>query len=118
MTLFMSRSATYGYDQRCEIFGNKGLASVGNPQEHAAKLSNVNGISMSRLQHSFPQRFEKAFALELDTFANVVLLQQEQNDNGSSCRWPVTAEQCIHVQKVADAARLSCETGEVVRIIK
>ena len=33
VTLFMSRSATYGYDQRCEIFGSKGLVSVNNIHE-------------------------------------------------------------------------------------
>jgi myo-inositol 2-dehydrogenase / D-chiro-inositol 1-dehydrogenase len=122
VTLFLSRSATYGYDQRCEIFGTQGLAAVGNPHEHEAKLCNVHGISRSRLAHSFPQRFEKAFALELDTFANVLVSQQRErgdgnkNGNASCCTWPVTAEQCIHVQQVADAARLSCETGQVVRI--
>jgi myo-inositol 2-dehydrogenase / D-chiro-inositol 1-dehydrogenase len=116
VTMFMSRSATYGYDQRCEIFGNLGLASVGNPPEHAAKLFNAHGSHSSRLQHSFPQRFEEAFALELDAFANVLLNNDNDNTTGSSICWPVTAEQCIHVQQVADAARLSCETGAVVQL--
>jgi myo-inositol 2-dehydrogenase / D-chiro-inositol 1-dehydrogenase len=112
----MSRAATYGYDQRCEIFGTQGLACVGNPPEHAAQLFNAHGVTMSRLQHSFPQRFEKAFALELDAFANVLLSEENTSNSAENSKWPVTAEQCIHVQQVADAARLSCDTGEVVRL--
>ena len=57
VTIFMSRSATYGYDQRCEIFGTKGLISINNIHETSTVISNTTGIHQSRLQHSFPQRF-------------------------------------------------------------
>jgi len=107
VTLFMSRSATYGYDQRCEIFGEHGMVSVRNEHAHSAVLSNIEGVHSSKLKHSFPQRFEQAFASELDAFADTLLLKVP---------WPVTADDCIHVQKVADAARLSCELDEVVSI--
>jgi len=103
----MSRSATYGYDQRCEIFGTEGLVSIGNVHANTAVVSNSAGIRQSRLQHSFPERFNEAFSLEMDAFANTLL-------RGNP--WPVTAEQCIRVQRVADAARLSCETGQVVAL--
>jgi len=105
VTLFMSRSAVYGYDQRCEIFGDRGLVSIQNIHEHAAVVSNVHGVSKSRLQHSFPERFHEAFRLELEAFADVIL---------KSSDWPVTREQCVNVQRAADAARLSADTGKVV----
>lgn len=107
VTLFMSRSATYGYDQRCEIFGDGGLVSVGNEFANSAVLSNGQGVHQAKLKHSFPQRFNQAFASELDAFADTLLL-------GSP--WPVTADDCIAVQKVADAAKLSCEEDRVVQI--
>ena len=107
VTLFMSRSASYGYDQRCEIFGTDGLVSVGNIHENTTVISNKAGVSYSRLLHSFPQRFQEAFALELDCFADKLLLGKA---------WPVTEEHCINVQKVADAARKSAETGCVVTL--
>lgn len=107
VTLFMSRSASYGYDQRCEIFGYDGLVSVGNIHETTTVISNRKGISRSRLQHSFPERFNEAFGIELDVFADTLLYGKP---------WPVTAEQCVNVQKVADAARLSAETGVVVPV--
>lgn len=106
-TLFMSRSATYGYDQRCEIFGDEGMVSVMNPPETTMVLSDKDGVKHSRLQHSFPQRFEQAFASEMNAFADTLL-----NDTP----WPITAEQCIKVQKVADAARQSCLEGQLVTV--
>ena len=106
-TLFMSRSATYGYDQRCEVFGDKGLVSVMNHPETSMVLSTVSGIQQSRLKHSFPERFQEAFALELDAFADTLL-------DGKA--WPITGEQCVKVQRVADAARQSCSEGRLVEI--
>jgi myo-inositol 2-dehydrogenase/D-chiro-inositol 1-dehydrogenase len=103
----MSRSATYGYDQRCEIFGNGGLISTHNEHAHSVVLSNRDGVLHSVLKHSFPQRFNQAFASELDTFCSTLLL---------GTPWPVTADQCVRVQKVADAARLSCDEDRVVQM--
>lgn len=103
----MSRSATYGYDQRCEIFGTEGLVSVANVHENTVIISNETGVQQARLQHSFPERFNQAFAAELDAFADTLLLGKP---------WPVTGEQCIRVQRVADAAQKSSETGQVVHV--
>lgn len=110
-TLFMSRSSVYGYDQRCEIFGTDGSMSVQNVPETTAVLANDTGIHASRLQHSFPQRFREAFGLELDAFADVLL-----SSSSSAVAWPVTEEQCVRVQRVADAANLSVACGQVVPV--
>mmetsp|Transcript_17650 Transcript_17650/g.24541 ORF Transcript_17650/g.24541 Transcript_17650/m.24541 type:complete len:377 (+) Transcript_17650:190-1320(+) len=107
VTLFLSRSASYGYDQRCEIFGNKGIVSVMNEHEHSTVIGNSQGIVQSKLKHSFPQRFNQAFASELDAFADTLLDGKE---------WPVSVHDCIRVQKVADAARKSCELGQEVKL--
>jgi len=106
-TLFLTRSAVYGYDQRCELFGTEGLVTVNNVPEHTAVLHNATGVHAARWQHSFPQRFEAAFALELQAFADTVL-------HGTP--WPVTFDQCISVQRIADAARQSARSGQVVRL--
>lgn len=83
------------------------MVSVGNEPAHSAVLSNGEGIHQSKLKHSFPQRFNEAFAAELDAFADTLLLKRP---------WPITGDDCVRVQKVADAARLSCELDEVVSI--
>lgn len=97
--------STYGYDQRCDIFGTKGSVSVQNLSENAAVISDSQGVHGSLLQHSFPQRFDVAFGLELEAFADTVLSQKP---------WPVTREDCIHVQRVADAAQQSFIESRVV----
>lgn len=103
----MSRSACYGYDQRCEIFGTEGLASVGNEHTHNAVIAGSNGFLHPRLKHSFPERFDVAFGAELDSFAHAILANEV---------WPITREDCIATQKVADAGRRSSETNQVVFI--
>lgn len=85
--------------------------SIGNIHETSTVISSTLGIAHSRLQHSFPQRFHQAFGTELDAFADVLLLLPGRTP------WPVTAEQCVNVQKVADAARKSAETGGVVMLV-
>jgi len=120
VTLTLSRGATYGYDQRLEIFGTNGLASLSNPHSTTTQLSNSSGIHLSKLQYSFPQRFELAFSNELDLFADVLLSADNDDvkEDGSSAvvEWPVKEEDCIAVQRICDAALVSCESGEVVRL--
>lgn len=103
----MSRSASYGYDQRCEIFGTEGLCQIANRHENSVMLSNKDGIHQSKYLHSFPQRFEKAFGIEMDFFAAVLLGKQT---------WPITVDDCIRVQVIADAAQESCRTGQLVHL--
>lgn len=107
VTIFMSRSASYGYDQRCEIFGEGGLLKIENEHNHCSTLSNNRGIHLANLKHSFPQRFHQAYKAELDAFADTIL-------NGES--WPITSKDCIAVQKIAEAALLSSKTKNVVNI--
>ncbi|GMH65972.1 hypothetical protein TL16_g04326 [Triparma laevis f. inornata] len=108
ITLTMSRSAEFGYDQRCEFFGVKGSVSVGNVKKHEATISNAEGITTSVLAHSFPQRFAQGFAAELDGFADVLEGKKE---------WPVSEEDCVHVQNVAGAAGISFKEGRKVNVL-
>ncbi len=108
VTIFLSRSATYGYDQRAEFFGPGGRIEVGNISETSTVVSTSEGIRHSKYQHSFPQRFQVAFGNELDLFADILL--------GNKSTWPVTKDDCIRVQQVADAAQQSARTGKVVHL--
>lgn len=111
----MSRSASYGYDQRCEIFGSKGMIQVSNIHETSTVLSTSGGILKSKYQHSFPERFHEAFGLEMDAFGKVIL-SSKYHDSVPFYTWPITKEDCIRVQKVADAAHASAKTGVVVEV--
>ena len=104
----MSRSACYGYDQRCEIFGSEGLASVNNEFAESSIVSNASGVHQSRLKHSFPERFDAAFTAELGAFVNCILDEDLQ--------WPIAKDDCIATQKIADAARKSAELQKVIKL--
>ena len=83
------------------------MCQVDNIHKTSMKLSNKEGIHHSKYLHSFPQRFEKAFGMEMDKFADVLLGKDE---------WPITEDDCIRVQQIADAAQESCKTGELVKL--
>lgn len=103
-TIMMSRSSTYGYDQRCEFFGTKGLLKVENHFDSSCELSDGDGIHNSVFKFSFPQRFHEAFQNELRSFVNVCLHGE---------RWPVTEYDCVQAQNVAIGALNSCQNGLV-----
>lgn len=107
VTLSMNRKAAYGYDQRCEIFGDEGRIHVGNEYESTSVLSDRDGDHWSRLKNSFDTRFRDAFANEMDSFADVL---------AGTKPWPVGKQDVIRVQQVAAAAKKSLETNQIVNI--
>ncbi len=107
-TFTLSRFTAYGYDQRCEIWGGGGLKiSVQNEYDHPSVVADDRGIHFSPYLPSFPQRFDLAFATELDTFADTIL-------HGKP--WPVTEKDCIAVQRVCDAAKKSSDSNIPVHL--
>ena len=107
ITLSMNRKAAYGYDQRCEIFGDKGKIHIGNEFETTNMLSDKDGDHWSRLKNSFDTRFRTAFANEMNLFADVLTRKAP---------WSVKKEDIIRVQQVAAAAKQSLETNQIVNI--
>ncbi|VEU45130.1 unnamed protein product [Pseudo-nitzschia multistriata] len=107
VTLTMSRRAAYGYDQRCEMFGDFGKVSIGNEYETAAIVSDQNGDHLSRLKNSFDSRFHDAFGNEMNAFADTLM---------EKTPWMVKKEDVISVQKVAAAAKKSLETNQIIYV--
>ena len=103
----MSRGATYGYDQRCEFFGDKGLAQVGNILKTSSVVMDGSGIHSDVLQHSFPQRFHQGFDGEVAAFVAVAL---------DGVKWPVDAQDCIAAQNIAKAASISAKLGKPIKL--
>jgi myo-inositol 2-dehydrogenase/D-chiro-inositol 1-dehydrogenase len=68
-----SREAAYGYDQRVEAFGSKGMAISENRKPHHMVLSG-NGFSdhAAPLLHFFIERYREAFDAEIDAFVEAV----------------------------------------------
>ncbi|GJQ13712.1 hypothetical protein GpartN1_g5503.t1 [Galdieria partita] len=68
-----ARNACYGYDQRLEVFGDKGMLSVENFPSNGVKWSNETGIRRDPYVWSFPERYQISFRNVLEHFADVVL---------------------------------------------
>lgn len=109
-TMSMTRGATYGYDQRCEVFGDKGMVVVETPLEKAVTLSDSTGVHRGRLQYSFPQRFHVGFQAEVERFVGVVL-----GDDG--VEWPVCVADCIAAQAISATASRASSEGQLLKYV-
>jgi len=72
-TIDNSRKATYGYDQRLEIFGSKGMAHIGNQQADSHTIYNAAGIHQPVLLDFFLERYAEAYRRELKDFVSAIL---------------------------------------------
>jgi len=63
-----SRRAVYGYDQRIEAFGSKGMLQALNNTETNLVHSGEPGITTETPLHFFLERYQDAYRLELEDF--------------------------------------------------
>ncbi|XP_049865019.1 uncharacterized oxidoreductase YrbE-like [Pectinophora gossypiella] len=104
-----SRYSAYGYDQRLEVFGNKGMLKVENEKPRPSLESYIGheGINTAPIYYSFPSRFKTAYRAELEHFLDVV---QE------GVPMEVGSWQCLAVSKIATAVEESVRTRKAVDI--
>lgn len=63
-----SRRAVYGYDQRVELFGERGMLYAANPKPHTTVLTNAEGDHLPPLLHFFVERYRDAYIQEIREF--------------------------------------------------
>lgn len=63
-----SREAAYGYDQRIEVFGSKGMIQADNNFHNSHRLYNKEGVQGALPLHFFLERYEKAYKTEMSDF--------------------------------------------------
>ncbi len=68
-----SRQAVYGYDQRAEVFGSKGMVATGNDTASQAVLSNADGVTGEVPLHFFLERYMAAYAKEIKCFIDAIV---------------------------------------------
>ncbi len=102
-----SRQAVYGYDQRVEVFGSKGMCSVDNNYPDNHHLYNNLGVHGSLPLNFFMDRYTEAYANEMKAFCNAVL-----ND----LPLPVTGHDGLMSVLIASAARKSFLENRVVKL--
>ncbi len=67
-----SRRATYGYDQRIEVHGSKGLVSAENLRATTVEIANGEGYRREPLLNFFMTRYTAAYANEIAAFLKAV----------------------------------------------
>lgn len=67
-----SRKAAYGYDQRAEVFGSKGMVATTNDTESSAVLSTADGVTGEKPLYFFLERYMQSFAKEVNCFIQAI----------------------------------------------
>ncbi|WP_300058703.1 inositol 2-dehydrogenase [uncultured Roseobacter sp.] len=102
-----SRRATYGYDQRIEVHGAKGMLRAANVPEHTVETATVDGFATAPAKHFFLERYEAAYLAEMAHFVTAVR-------NGAPLSPGITDG--LRAQLLADAATHSWQTGQPVAL--
>lgn len=102
-----SRRAAYGYDQRIEVHGQKGMLRAENQLETTVELATDTGFARAPAQHFFLERYEAAYLAEMRAFLDLV---------ATGGRADPGIRDGLAAQILADAAAASLETGQPVDI--
>ncbi|MEW9501478.1 inositol 2-dehydrogenase [Jeotgalibacillus marinus] len=102
-----SRSAAYGYDQRLEIFGDKGSAQADNNRATNVEVSTVKHVSKEKPLYFFLERYTQAYIEEVTEFAAACLENNEVSCNGFDG---------LQAERIARAAKQSIDTGVPVKL--
>lgn len=102
-----SRKAAYGYDQRAELFGSKGMVATSNDTASSAVISNADGVTGEKPLFFFLERYMGSFSEEMRQFTEAVINNTEV---------PVGIHAGLQSVKIGLAARKSVEEHRPVKI--
>jgi myo-inositol 2-dehydrogenase/D-chiro-inositol 1-dehydrogenase len=102
-----SRRAAYGYDQRIEVHGSKGMLRAGNIHETTVERATKDGFTGDPVQNFFLERYADAYRLELAAFIAAVSKGKQPSPSGYDG---------LMAQRLADAATKARATGKPVRL--
>ncbi|CAL4870068.1 Inositol 2-dehydrogenase (plasmid) [Asticcacaulis sp. MM231] len=102
-----SRRSGYGYDQRIEAYGSKGLLKADNLTETTVSHWGQDGAQADTFQNFFLSRYADAYRAEADHFADII--------TGAS-KPRVGYQDAIRALALAEAAARSATTGQVVHL--
>lgn len=97
-----SRRAAYGYDQRIEVFGEKGMLLAENRTPTSLLVANAGGVTRDPPLHFFLERYKDAYRNELLAFIECI--------TGKKAPSPGPADG-LAAQLLAEAALQSYKTG-------
>jgi len=98
----LTRNGFYGYDISTELLGTAGTVRIGYIRETPILMMTKNSIAHDTVPY-FMERFERAYTLQLQNFAQNVLADREP---------PVRVSDGIEALRVALAATEACRSGQ------
>jgi myo-inositol 2-dehydrogenase / D-chiro-inositol 1-dehydrogenase len=101
-----SRRSGYGYDQRIEAFGARGMVRADNVLESTVQTWSEAGAAADRFQNFFLDRYRDAYRLEMDHFAEIL----------GGAAPSVGYEDGVAALALAEAAAESAKTGKAVNL--
>lgn len=102
-----SRRAAFGYDQRIEVCGARGMLAAGNRKATSVEHADAAGYRSDPALPFFLERYAEAYRLELDAF--VRRLHGEAADL-------VSGRDGVRALEIADACDRSMRAGATVRL--
>jgi len=101
------RRAAYGYDQRFEVLGSKGMLQAGNHRPTEALLWSTDAVAADRPEYFFLERYRAAYAAEMAHFFDVV----------AGCAAAVTSiDDGVKALALAEAATTSWREKRIVEL--
>ncbi|TAN01885.1 MAG: inositol 2-dehydrogenase, partial [Rhizobiaceae bacterium] len=81
-TISNSRRATYGYDQRIEVHGSKGMVAAENQRPVSIEVADAAGYTRPPLHDFFMTRYTEAYAREIAAFIESVTTGKTASPSG------------------------------------
>ncbi|MCL4145420.1 UNVERIFIED_CONTAM: hypothetical protein GTU68_003714 [Idotea baltica] len=98
-----SRRATYGYDQRVEVHGSKGMLRAANLPDHNIELATAAGFTAAPTLPFFLERYAAAYRAEMVHFVDALSSGRAVTPDGYDG---------LKAQILADAADASARDGQ------
>ncbi|UCF96326.1 MAG: inositol 2-dehydrogenase [Spirochaetaceae bacterium] len=106
-TIDNSRRAVYGYDQRAEVFGAKGMVTTENNTPNRIRLSTGQTVREDLPQYFFMERYTESYLKEMNAFIECIREDKPPPVTGLDGKVPVV---------MGKAARLSYEQNRPVAL--
>ena len=106
-TIDNSRQAVFGYDQRVEVFGSKGMAQSSNNTANNVIYSGAQAVSQDLPLRFFMDRYIESYVREMAEFIRCVAEDREPPVTGLDGKMPVM---------IGKAARLSLDLHRPVKV--
>jgi inositol 2-dehydrogenase len=102
----LSRNGIYGYDISTELLGDAGTLRIGYLRETPLYVMTKNSIAHDTVPH-FMERFERAYTIQLQNFAQNVLLGRKPT---------LTIDDGVEAIRIAVAANQAFASGKTVEV--